>query len=71
MKVHGALKVVGSQIQDQYGKPVQLKGMSLFWSQWSGGFWNPGSRVVSGARLECRHHPRGDGRRRKQGRIPR
>src|SRR3712207_4073671 len=37
---HGKLRVVGNQIQDQSGAQVQLKGMSLFWSQWSGSFWN-------------------------------
>lgn len=37
---HGSLKVVGNQIQDKNGAPVQLKGMSLFWSQWSGEFYN-------------------------------
>jgi len=29
---HGQLKVVGSQILDQNNRPVQLRGMSLFWS---------------------------------------
>ena len=42
---HGHLSVVGNQVRGEDGAPVQLKGMSLFWSQWSGGFWNPG--VVS------------------------
>ncbi len=26
---------------DQKGKPVQLRGMSFFWSQWEGDFYNP------------------------------
>src|SRR4051812_15043373 len=32
---HGALQVSGSHIVDAAGEPVQLRGMSLFWSQWS------------------------------------
>ncbi|AKT41745.1 glycoside hydrolase family 5 protein [Chondromyces crocatus] len=31
---HGALQVVGNRIKDQHGSDVQLRGMSLFWSQW-------------------------------------
>ncbi|MEO5730030.1 MAG: glycoside hydrolase family 5 protein [Byssovorax sp.] len=42
---HGALKIVGNQLQDKNGAQIQLKGMSLFWSQWSGSFWN--SSVVN------------------------
>ncbi|WP_239470473.1 glycoside hydrolase family 5 protein [Archangium violaceum] len=38
--LHGQLKIVGNQLQDQYGAQVQLKGMSLFWSQWGGAFYN-------------------------------
>jgi endoglucanase len=37
---HGLLKAKGNQIVDQNNQPIQLKGMSLFWSQWSGSFWN-------------------------------
>ncbi|AEE96310.1 cellulase family glycosylhydrolase [Mahella australiensis] len=37
---HGMLKVVGNKVCDASGKPIQLKGMSLFWSQWSTPFWN-------------------------------
>jgi endoglucanase len=37
---HGSLKIVGNQIQDKNGAPVQFKGMSLFWSQWAGSFYN-------------------------------
>lgn len=36
----GALQVRGSQICDKNGNAVQLRGMSLFWSQWSGSWWN-------------------------------
>lgn len=32
---HGALHVSGTQIVDAAGRPLQLRGMSLFWSQWS------------------------------------
>ncbi|WP_257459836.1 glycoside hydrolase family 5 protein [Archangium lipolyticum] len=38
--LHGQLKIVGNQLQDQHGAQVQLKGMSLFWSQWGGAFYN-------------------------------
>ncbi len=37
---HGALSVSGSRIVDERGDPVQLKGMSLFWSQWGGKYYN-------------------------------
>ncbi len=32
---HGQLKVKDGNIVGEHGVPVQLKGMSLFWSQWS------------------------------------
>lgn len=35
-----ALKVQGNQIVGEDGKPVQLQGMSLFWSQWIGKYYN-------------------------------
>ena len=31
---HGQLRVQGNRIVDQAGAPVQLRGMSLYWSQW-------------------------------------
>ena len=31
---YGQLRVQGNRIVDQSGAPVQLRGMSLFWSQW-------------------------------------
>lgn len=37
---HGMLSVSGNKIVDKDKQPIQLKGMSLFWSQWSGTFWN-------------------------------
>ncbi len=36
----GQLQVVGNQIVDQQGNPVMLRGMSLFWSQWMGQYYN-------------------------------
>ncbi|HKP60977.1 MAG TPA: glycoside hydrolase family 5 protein, partial [Polyangiales bacterium] len=39
---HGALHVAGNRIVDALGQPVQLRGMSLFWSQWSN-FYAPGT----------------------------
>lgn len=35
----GALKVSGSKIVDQAGKPIQLTGMSFYWSQWATKFY--------------------------------
>jgi endoglucanase len=39
---HGALRVVDGIIVDKNGNPPQLRGMSLFWNQWSEGsaFYN-------------------------------
>ena len=37
---HGKLSVAGNKIIDQQGQPTQLRGMSLFWSQWMGQFYN-------------------------------
>jgi endoglucanase len=42
--VHGALQVVDGQLRDAHGAPIQLRGVSLFWSQWSGPYYN--SRTV-------------------------
>ncbi|MFP4164842.1 MAG: glycoside hydrolase family 5 protein [Chitinispirillaceae bacterium] len=36
---HGRLRVEGNKILNQHGEPVQLRGMSLFWSQWQGQFY--------------------------------
>merc|ERR1719277_1814391 len=38
--MHGQLSVQGTKIVDKNGAPYQLKGMSMFWSQWSGQYWN-------------------------------
>ena len=37
---HGQLRVEGSRIVDRNGRPVALHGMSLFWSQWMGQYYN-------------------------------
>lgn len=36
---HGQLRVEGTRIVDKNGEPVQLQGMSFFWSQWSGDYY--------------------------------
>nr|BAI44495.1 beta-1,4-endoglucanase [Aphelenchus avenae]BAI44496.1 beta-1,4-endoglucanase [Aphelenchus avenae] len=36
---YGQLSVKGVQLVGKDGAPVQLRGMSLFWSQWMGQFW--------------------------------
>ena len=41
VSVHGSLQVSGNKLLDQHGEPVQLRGMSLFWSQWMGQFYTP------------------------------
>jgi endoglucanase len=38
--VHGRLQVNGVEIHDEHGAPVELRGMSLFWSQWGAAIWN-------------------------------
>jgi endoglucanase len=37
---YGQLSIVNNKIVDKNGKPVQLRGMSLFWSQWIGKYYN-------------------------------
>lgn len=39
---HGALKVKGNKIVNASGNPVQVAGMSLFWSGWMSKYWNTG-----------------------------
>ena len=39
---YGNLSVSGTYIVDQNGNPITLRGMSLFWSQWMGRFYNEG-----------------------------
>lgn len=37
---HGQLAVRGNRIVDEHGAPVVLRGMSFFWSQWMGRYYN-------------------------------
>ncbi|MFO7869152.1 MAG: glycoside hydrolase family 5 protein, partial [Bacteroidales bacterium] len=37
---HGQLKIDGNQMLDEHNEPYQLTGMSLFWSNWQGKFYN-------------------------------
>jgi len=37
---YGQLKISGGKLCSASGTPVQLKGMSWFWSQWSTEWWN-------------------------------
>lgn len=43
VEAHGFLKVVGNKVTDESGEPVQLRGMSLFWSQWKPQYWTKGT----------------------------
>jgi len=38
---HGQLRVEGNRIVNEAGEPVQLRGMSYFWSQWQGQYYTP------------------------------
>jgi endoglucanase len=46
---HGALQVSGTRIVDESGEPVQLRGMSLFWSQWSNFYTTDSVDQLAGA----------------------
>src|SRR5947209_6189955 len=37
---HGHLAVHGTTLIDEAGRPAVLSGVSFFWSQWQGDFWN-------------------------------
>ncbi len=37
---HGHLHVQGNRVVDAEGRPLTLRGMSLFWSQWKSAFYN-------------------------------
>lgn len=37
---HGQLRIDGIHMVDKEGAPVQLRGMSMFWSQWMGKYYN-------------------------------
>jgi len=38
---YGQLKISNAKLCSAAGTPVQLKGMSWFWSNWSSSFWTP------------------------------
>jgi len=40
VEMHGQLRVQGNRVVDANGNPAQFTGMSLFWSQWMGQYWN-------------------------------
>lgn len=40
VSANGQLRIDGIHVVNEKGEPVQLKGMSLFWSQWMGQFYN-------------------------------
>ena len=40
VQAHGALAVEGGRVVDSSRRPVVLRGMSLFWSQWQPQFYN-------------------------------
>ncbi|NNC35111.1 MAG: glycoside hydrolase family 5 protein [Croceitalea sp.] len=41
VSLHGQLSIANGQIVDKDDKPIQLRGMSLFWSQWIGKYYTP------------------------------
>ena len=43
VKMHGRLKVVGTQLMDEHNRPYALRGMSLGWSCWWPRFFNAGT----------------------------
>jgi len=40
VEIHGHLQTRGNKVVDKTGRPVTLRGMSFFWSQWKGQYWN-------------------------------
>lgn len=38
--LYGQLKIEGNQVVNQKGEAIALRGMSLFWSQWIGKYYN-------------------------------
>ena len=42
VETYGQLRVSGTKMVDQNDNPVQLQGMSLFWSQWGGEYYTAG-----------------------------
>ena len=43
VKMHGRLKVIGTQLVDEHNRPYALHGMSLGWSCWWPRFYNSGT----------------------------
>ena len=43
VKMHGRLKVVGTQLTDEHNRPYALHGVSLSWSCWTPRFFNAGT----------------------------
>src|SRR5579863_6556726 len=43
VKLHGHLKVVGTQLMDEHNQPYALHGMSLGWSCWWPRFYSAGT----------------------------
>ena len=41
VETYGQIKVLGNKIVDKNNQPVQLRGMSFFWSQWMGKYYTP------------------------------
>ena len=39
---HGTLRTAGNRVVDKDGKPIQLAGMSLYWSQWGSKYYTKG-----------------------------
>ena len=37
---YGQLKITGTHVTNSSGSPVQLRGMSLYFSSWQSQFWN-------------------------------
>ena len=37
---HGQLSINGTNLVDKNGEQISLRGMSLFWSQWGGNYYN-------------------------------
>ena len=37
---HGQLSINGTSLVDKNGEKIALRGMSLFWSQWGGNYYN-------------------------------
>lgn len=41
VSLHGQLRIDGNRIVDENNEVIQLRGMSLFWSQWMGQYYTP------------------------------